>query len=221
MTLDFDLRDIDDKAFCVEDFIGRNLLDFTTKEWFQFAKANKNFHEPGISADELRALHEAFAVFGNRPATIVETGMCFGVTTRYFLVRTLKYGGSLHTFEVMIRPQFKEAMERIGYWNNINVHGHSVRDPWSDTIDFMYIDSEHALADALGEYMRFRVWFTSNTIIGFHDTDVCPGVRKAIEFIQEVDDLELISESTNQAGAGIKFYKIKTMNRYDRPWQKV
>ena len=93
-------------------------------------------------------------------------------------------------------------------------------DPWDKQIDILFIDSEHALSDALGEYMRFRVFLKSDGIVGFHDSDIAPGVRKALDFIQEVDDLELISEVAGRYSAGVKFYKVKCMNRYDRAWQK-
>jgi len=215
------LQLIDDNQYTVEDFKGKDFKNFSTLEWFQFCKANKAFGEPGIAADELRALNEGCEKqIGHRPATIVETGMCFGVTTRYFIIRNLKYGGELNTFEVWIRDGFKKSMENVGLWDKINVHGHSIKSPWDKDIDILFIDSEHALSDALGEYIRFRPYIKAETLIGFHDTDCCPGVKRAIEIIQEIDVLELVSESTNKAAAGIKFYRRTGTNRADLPWNK-
>lgn len=217
--IDFDIRDIDDNAFHTDFFKGVDLSKLTTKQWFQFAKANKVFKEPGISAQELMALHTACEkVLGSKSINIVETGMCYGVTTRYFLVRTLKYGGTLTSFEMNIRERFKTAMLQLGLWDKINKKGHSMKDNYEGNIDLLWIDSEHALEDALGEYMRFRVWCNENTLIGFHDTDCCPGVVKALELIQEVDELEPIAESTLVGGAGCQLFKIKKRNRSDREW---
>lgn len=215
-----DLKQVDDNAFHTSDFKGRDLKELTDLEWFQFAKANKVFAEPGISAEELDAIHTALEkVIGPNPATIVETGMCYGTTTRYFLVRNLKYGGTLTNYELFTRPKFKEAMEELGLWDNIIRKGHSMLDTYDEKpIDILWIDSEHALQDALGEYMRFRLFLRQGAIVGFHDSDCCAGVEKAIEMVQEVDELELVTELTGKYSAGCKLFKFVNRNREDRPW---
>jgi len=202
----------------VMEFKGVDFKNMPIDQWLYFAKANLTYGEPGIDYYELAALHQACETLGKRPLTILETGMCYGTTTRYFLVRTIKYGGELHTFEVAIRGKFKETMQELGLWDKINLHGHSIKDAWNKDIDVLFIDSEHALSDALGEYMRFREWLKENSIIGFHDTSCCAGVKKALEMIQEVDELELISEVDNKASAGIKLFRRKAKNRTDRSW---
>lgn len=217
--IDFDLNEIDDNAFHTTDFADKNIRTLSMKEVFQFCKANKVFKEPGISANELRALHDACEkVLGDRQVFIVETGMCYGVTNRYFVWRKLRYGGRLTTFEFKVREGYMQAMKDLGLWKEVDVRGHSMKDPYHGEINLLWIDSEHALEDALGEYMRFRVWLSPGSLVGFHDTDVCPGVRKALEIIQEVDELELVDESTDVHGAGCKLYKVIKTNRSDRPW---
>jgi len=201
----------------ITEFANTDWKNASLVDWIHFAEANQGF-EPGISFDEVRALHEACETLEPRALRIVETGMCHGTSTRYFLVRVLKYGGELHSFEVHVRKEFQDALEGLGLWKSIHLHGHSMRDPWQGSINVLFIDSEHALEDALGEYMRFRVWLEANAIIGFHDSDSCPGVVKAIEMIQEVDKLELISESTGQMGRGVKMFKRLQASRSDRPW---
>ena len=192
----------------------------TLEDWWQFTKANNEFREPGISYDELRALHEACELLGHRPIRIVETGMCFGTTTRYFIVRLIKYGGELWSYEVKVRDLFKQKMEELDLWNYVNVHGDSMKDAYDNKrIDLMFIDSEHALENALCEYVRFRPFYYENTIIGFHDCDTCPGVAKAINVIQEMDELIEVSSSRNHLGAGVIFFKRKYSNRRDRPWK--
>lgn len=202
----------------IMEFKGIDFKDMPLDQWFYFCKANLIFGEPGIDYLELAVLHQACETLGKRPLTILETGMCFGTTTRYFIIRTMKYGGEVHTFEVLVRDKFKETMQELGLWDKINLHGHSIKAPWDKDIDVLFIDSEHALADALGEYMRFREWLKADSIIGFHDTNCCAGIIKALEIIQEVDELELICEIDNKASAGIKFFRRKVKNRTDRPW---
>ena len=202
----------------IMEFKGVDFKSMPIDQWLYFCKANLTFGEPGIDYYELAALHQACETLGKRPLTILETGMCFGTTTRYFLVRTIKYGGELHTFEVAIRDKFKETMQELSLWDKINLHGHSIKDHWNKDIDVLFIDSEHALENTLGEYIRFREWLKAESIIGFHDTNCCAGVIKALEMIQEVDGLELISECSDRAHAGIKFFRRKIKNRTDRPW---
>lgn len=191
------------KGYKLDDF--RNM---SIKDCFQFAKANEGW-ETGISYDELRALHEGMETMGHRPLTIFETGMCFGTTTRYFILKLLKEGGELYTCEFKVREPFKNAMEELGLWKYINVLGDSMKVPWDKKIDVLFIDSEHALSDALGEYMKYRVFLNEFSLVGFHDCDFCYGVKRTIEIIQEIDDLELISSSVDKLGAGLKTFKVK------------
>jgi hypothetical protein len=196
---------------------GKDILEYKGTDWktleglelFKFCKANKSFGEPGLSAEEVVVLDEVMKKLDGRPLTIVETGMCFGVTTRYFIIRNIKFGGELNTFEIQVRPKFQVAMEELGLWDKINVLGHSMTTPWDKRINLLFIDSEHAFSDALGEYMRFRVYLDGDSIVGFHDSDSCWGVRRAIEIANEIDELELIGEVTGRMSAGIKFFKVK------------
>lgn len=201
------------------EFKGISWKDMNISDWLQFTKANRVYGEPGIAYDELRALHEACETLGKRPIRAVETGMCFGTTTRYFLIRTIKYGGELWSYEVKPREIFVNQMKELGLDECWMIKGHSMKDSYDGKrIDVLFIDSEHALQDALGEYMRFRPFFYEYTIIGFHDSDSAPGVKKAIEMVNEVDELELVSESTGRLGMGLKMFKRKQVNRMDRRW---
>ena len=203
-----DLSLVIDAQYEISDFKGKDLTKLSELELFQFCKANRKYREPGIHPDELRCMHEAVSPFNGKSCTIVETGMCFGVSTRYFAIRNLKYGGKHINYELFLRESFKEDMVDIGLWDSITKKGHSIKDSYEGgDIDILLIDSEHAMSDALGEYMRFRPWLKGEAIIGFHDTDCCPGVRRAIEVILTMDDLILISESTNIMGAGMQWYR--------------
>jgi len=196
----------------VAKYKGTDWATMPVYDWFHFAKANLTFHEPGISYEELLALHTALMTF-KRPITILETGQCLGTTTRFFTVYTLKYGGTHTSCEIKPRSLFVDAMKDLGLYDKFTTIGNSMLEPWNKPIDFLFIDSEHCITDALGEYMRFRVFLNQGAIVGFHDTDTCYGVRRAIDIIlNEIDDLELVSQAANTASAGIEFFRVKALN---------
>ena len=138
--------------------------------------------------------------------------MCFGTTTRYFVLRSLRHSGHHHACETKIREPFKLSMQQLGLWNQFTALGDSMLTPFSGQIQFLFIDSEHALSDALGEYMRFRRYLEAGGIVGFHDSNSCWGVREAIDIIKTIDELELVSECVDQLAAGIEFYRLKALN---------
>ena len=177
----------------------------------RFCKANKSYKEPGVSYDELLALYAGFNDKGQKAWTIVETGMCYGVTTRFFMTRVMRNGGKLITIELKPKEQFIDDMIKMGLWEyNTFTPGDTMKINWdpNEKIDFLFIDSEHALSDALGEYMRYRVHLRDKAYVGFHDSDLCYGVKRAIEIVQEMDKLELVAESSGCLGAGLKVFKL-------------
>lgn len=196
----------------IADYFGRPLEKLEDLDVLKFCKANKSFKEPGISWDELYALYEAIKVFGNRPIVTFETGMCFGTTTRFFALRNKKFGRKHYSCEIKIREPFKEAMIKLGLWEYVTVLGDSMLTPFDDKIDFLYIDSEHGVVDALGEYMRFRRYLKDEAVVGFHDTDSCWGVREAIGIIMGFDKIKLVTKSASTGSAGIEFYRVVGLN---------
>jgi hypothetical protein len=195
--------------------LDKDLRSLTLEERIAFSKTT-DFPEPGVSELELKAIQVSLDYFGKLPIRILETGMCFGTTTRFFLTHILKYGGELHTVEFQIREPFEQKMNEMGLWNKIIVHNEDTRDMYwnpSHLIDFLFIDSEHAISDALGEYMRFRHFLNGNAIVGFHDSMCCWGVRRAIEMIHEIDVLEEVSSNRNVADAGVIMFKLIRKNR--------
>jgi len=193
----------------VMDFKGTDWKNMPVADWFHFAKANKTFREPGIAYTELAALYDALMSTGPRPLTILETGQCLGTTTRFFVVYTQKYGGYHTSCEIKRRDLYVNAMKELGLEDKYTTLGNSMKAPWDKEIDFLFIDSEHCITDALGEYMRFRVWLKQGGIVGFHDTESCYGVRRAIDIIRnEIDNLEPVSMDNAKSGAGIEFYRL-------------
>ena len=122
-----------------------------------------------------------------------------------------KYGmGSMniHSFEFKIRDKFRDDMQAVDLWRHLVVHEEDVRTAsWILPIDFLFIDSEHAIGDALGEYVKFRPHFSPKAIIGFHDSVTCFGVRTAIDIITRMDNLKFLAKS-EAGGMGIEFYEF-------------
>ena len=208
------LDDLEQTNLDIIEYKSKGLDKLSHLDWFKFAKANESYGEPGVSYEELWAIFEALETFNGNAITILETGQCFGTTTRFFAVYVHKHGGELHSMELNIREPFKKDMQDMGLWEHvIQTHeGNSMKLPWNKTINFLFIDSEHHMEDALGEYMRYRIWLQQGSIVGFHDSQCCPGVRRAIDVAKELDDLELVSCVDISASAGVELYKWKGRN---------
>lgn len=194
-------------------FKNYNWQNATDDNIMEFAKAD-DFPEPGISINELACFIE-----GLKAADLgvyLETGMCYGTTTRAALAYCLRQGkGDIYSCEFKVREAFKAKMVELDYWDLIDVlEGDSMKIPWNKDIDFLFIDSEHNFDDALGEYMRYRRFLSMHAIVGFHDSSNCPGVIEALKVIHSMDELELIAESNmeDDASTGIKIYRLKALN---------
>lgn len=94
--------------------------------------------------------------------------------------------------------------------------GHTQMTPITRTdrfIDFLIIDTEHSLADALGEYMRFRNYLKSGAFVAFHDSNL-PAVARAVQLVKEVEAIygdRLLKEYVldRQDGFGVHVYQWK------------
>ena len=53
-------------------------------------------------------------------------------------------------------------------------------------VDFLLIDTEHAIENALPEYCRWREYLNSGALIAFHDSTL-PAVARSIEIILEME----------------------------------
>lgn len=195
----------------IMDFKGFDWKNATDEDMVLFGKT-VDFPEPGINRPECYALLKALHALPYRPAVFFETGICYGTTTRIFIAWTLKYGGSVYSCEIHPRPLFEERMREAGYWQYVNlIEKDTQLMHWDKIIHFLFIDSEHHIQDALGEYMKYRKWLIDGGIVGFHDVNNCLGVNATIDIVNLVDKLELVSESLGSVG--IKFFKIMKKNQ--------
>lgn len=194
----------------LNDFKGFDWKKATDDDIIAFGKT-LDFPERGISTEECKAHLKALNTLKGSKPLILETGMFYGTSTRISIAWTLKYGGIVYSCDLKIMPLFEEKMEEAGYWKYVNpLIGPAQKAVWNQGIDFLFIDADHSLQDALGEYMKFRIWLTDNAVIGFHDSDNCTGVKLTMDIAQVVDRMEFLSES-NQA-SGIKFFKMIKKN---------
>lgn len=203
------------------DFKGKDLGKLTLEERVEFSKTS-DIPEPGMSVPELLALQKGLEAV-NGTICSLETGFCYGTSTRFILSWVAKVGGEHNTIECLIRPLAKKLFEETGIWDHKQWKLH-VADTrlilWNKKINFLLIDSEHALSDALGEYMKFRNYMDAGSIVAFHDTECCYGVRRALDMIKEVDKLEPIADANGLAGAGIEVYRIALKSQNDPDYRK-
>lgn len=206
------------------DFKGFNWTTATDEDRIEFALADVN--EAGMSHNELRAILHGLNKLGKRPLCTVETGLGFGFSTRLFASWVAGFGGEHHVFEVV--PENRPIvgmLQELDMLKHIQIHkGDARAAAWPSEplkiIDFLNIDSEHAFGYVLSEYCRFRMSLSHNTIVGFHDVDSCPGVRRGIEVLREMDRLHLLIDETGHAGAGYQTHLFKGHDRNDNDYWK-
>lgn len=215
-------RIITDKGQCrpILEWKGFDWKTATLEDRIEFCLSDVG--EAGMDHFDLRALAAGLDSFAPKPIVIVETGLGWGFSTRLFLTYILKYGGELNTIDIMARKGIVDPLEALGLWKHVNYINYDSRQinwPFNKYIDYLNLDSEHALSFALGEYMRFRaVLLDHQSIVGFHDTDVCYGVKRALDMIEEVDVLRPFAKAENMGGAGYKSFHIIQHDRNDKDW---
>ena len=208
----------------------RPLIDFKDFDWKNATDEDRMecalapVGEAGMSHNELRAILLGLNTFGTMPLVTVETGLGYGYSTRIFLTHCAKYGGEHHIFESFPTPRpVVETLKEIGLWKYATLHPGDARHaewPLGKIINFLNIDSEHSMGFVTSEYHRFRMCLTHNSVVGFHDTDCCDGVRRGIQVLKEVDRLLLLCDESRQAGAGYQLFQFKGHDRCDSNYYK-
>ena len=182
--------------------------DSTIQDWVRFAGAGP-VPEPGLATYEAVVMAEALELYGRQPITILELGKCYGHSTRLFLGKTLRDGGELHSCELKVREHFRGKMIDLGYWQHIHLHEQlSQTIEWQGPLDFLFIDTEHAYEDAMGEFKHFYPHLTGLKLVAFHDTEMAPGVIRAVDELIAEHNMELVMASTNKSSAGLKIFKL-------------
>jgi len=194
------------------DFKGMDFTSLSLEDRIAFSVA-QGVSETGMQPDELIAMNDALSMLEPNP-TILELGQCTGTSTRFLLTYVLSHSGTLHSIEQNLRRDFFDAMVDLGLWDKFTTYVNNTQTiHWQGGIDFLLIDTEHTIADALGEYCRFRGFLNKHAIIGFHDAWEIPGVRRAIEIVQEIDEIKEIARSPRGVGFGIRLFKLMEKNK--------
>jgi predicted O-methyltransferase YrrM len=203
------------------DYQGADFKSFDMKQSIEFASAIGNYpkEDRGMGPPELEMIYKGLQLLGAMPLTIVETGMGWGYSTRMFMLHVIKYGGEVHTIDLTPRELFLENLEKLGIRDYVNIHAADARqfNNWDKPIDFLNLDSEHAISNVLGEYFRFRLFLKHHrALIGFHD--IClPAVSRGIEILNEVDNLEPVFIDVKTGGFGYNIYRMQYLEKKEFP----
>lgn len=190
----------------------RDASSFTVEEISKFDKHQAvlyaratGFPETGMSPNEIGLMYDCLEKKGR--CNIVELGRNFGCSTRLFIQHVVRHGGTFESWDLKHWGNLKEtfAAQGFGIGNEGEDYGllHAGRliaeikiadsiktdiknkERW---VDFLLVDTEHGLENALGEYMRWRQYLNAGCFVAFHDY-VIPGVKRAIEVVKEVEAL--------------------------------
>ncbi len=159
-----------------------------------------------MSVNEIALLYDLLEE--KRPRKIVELGRNYGCSTRIFMQYVYRHGGILSSWDLKHWDGFIEIMGENGYHFFPTGNGdfvtlpppgqddcpvnlriaHSIKTPIpaNEMIDFLLIDTEHSVINALGEYLRWRFYLNSGALIAFHDSTL-PAVARAIEMVKECE----------------------------------
>lgn len=201
------------------DYKGADFKSFDMIQSIEFASAEAEFVERGMAPSELEIIYKGLELLGPVPLTIVETGMGWGYSTRLFMLHILKYGGELHSYEIFPKEPLLKYFEELGLRDCVILHQEDSRkvNNWDKPINFLNIDSEHSMGYVLSEYFRFRAHLRChNALVGFHDV-VLPQVERAIDVINETDNLEPVITNINTGGFGYELYRIQYYEKREFP----
>lgn len=193
----------------VNSFRVEEIKNFTKAQSVLYARAI-GLQETGMSVNEVALLYDLLEKAQTKKETlnIVELGRNYGCSTRLFVQHVVRHGGLFQSWDLKHWGNLQETFRNQGFEviNPMNLPkedyvmiGEKYRceiltadsiktdipnkERW---VDFLLIDTEHGLENALGEYMRWRQYLKAGAFIAFHDL-VIPGVQRAIDIAKEVE----------------------------------
>ena len=187
-----------------------------------------------MSVNEVALMYDLLEKKG--ACNIVELGRNYGTSTRLFLQHVVRHGGYLESWDLKHWGNLKDTFTFQGFhvspYADYAEHEQSyqigdnkdifsrilIADsimtpiiPQKRWVDFLLIDTEHSIANALYEYGRWRQYLRSGAMVAFHDSTL-PGVVRAIELIKEIELAEcgerFVREPVNEREDG---YRIKIL----------
>lgn len=190
----------------VDSFTVEEIRKFDKQTAVHYARA-VGLKETGMSVNEVGLLYDMLEKKG--PCSILELGRNYACSTRLFLQHVVRHGGTFQSWDLKHWGNVEESFKNQGFSiarqtadDNYSIHDgnkkvadimiknsrYSPITPEERWIDFLLIDTEHGIEDALGEYMRFRHYLRSGAMVAFHDSTL-PGVVRAIEVAKEVEEM--------------------------------
>lgn len=191
-------------------FTVEEMKNFDKVKAVLYARA-MGFPETGMSQNEVGLLYDLLEQ--KKPKQIVELGRNYGCSTRILLQYVVRHGGYLESWDLKHWGNLEQSFADQGFVVNrfqqalTDDHDYTLTLPDATApiaacrvadsmktnietterwVDFLLIDTEHGLENALGEYMRWRHYLKSGSIIAFHDSTL-PAVARAIELAIEVE----------------------------------
>lgn len=176
----------------------------------------RDYNETGMSVNEVGLLYDCLELmgrghivelgrnYGTSSRLFLQHVIRHGGTLESWDLKV--WPGFIEAMEAAGYPQFSVPSAPYGSrvyrgegYEVITRLAHSVKTPITDPrdrlgypncverfVDFLLIDTEHGLEDALGEYMRWRLYLKGGAFVAFHDATL-PGVARAIELVQEIE----------------------------------
>lgn len=181
-----------------------------------FYARSTGLKETGMSPNEIGLMYDLLeSRAGGRPLKIVELGRNFACSTRLFVQHVVRHGGYFESWDLLHWGNVEESFEKQGFqvdrlhhaktdnhdyilsWpgKNAGIDGIYIRiadsikthiEDESRWVDFLLIDTEHGIENALGEYMRWRQYLNAGAFVAFHDSTL-PGVLRSIELVKEIE----------------------------------
>lgn len=150
-------------------------------------------------------------VRATKPLILVEAGTGTFYSAAYTLKGIVDNGvGFLHTFD--IAHSFKEedflefkGKHKFHLADSLKEGATFVANLHGESIDFIFLDSEHTYEQVMGEFNLFFPYLREGGLITFHDTQHASGVTKAVNEISQRDDIAIICLNTPRGfGIGVK-----------------
>ncbi len=150
-------------------------------------------------------------VVSEKATTVLELGVCPGVSTLAFLCGLQKTNGHLYSCDIAPCKQAIAAVTRANlgaYWTFINQDDYLVAETWDKIVDILLIDTDHTYEHTLFELQWFSPFVRKGGVILMHDTHsrFTFGIMKAIdEFLETAPKGKWLysNERTNCFGMGV------------------
>jgi len=107
------------------------------------------------------------AVLATQAKRVLETGTDVGDSARIFATALRRTGGVLFTVDRKTDLNLSWVQD---YSNVMPIQGDSLKVTWNQTLDVLFLDSDHTKEHLLGELRKLGPWVRQGGLILVHDT---------------------------------------------------